>query len=210
MATTLEIQRRLAELGYAPGSLDGKEGPKTTEAIKQFQRARNLVADGEAGPKTLAELFPVKVTPAPAPSGKFDSGSARRLAAAHPLLQLVMNTAREWVPFTILDSQRGRAAQEAAFRAGNSKAHFGQSAHNWSPAIAVDIAPMPLDWNDRKAFIGLSKIILPLAKEMHIPLRWGGDWNMNGILTDEKLSDLPHYELHPWREFAADCKPFTN
>jgi peptidoglycan L-alanyl-D-glutamate endopeptidase CwlK len=138
----------------------------------------------------------------------FSVTSSRRLANAHPLIQKVMNEAIRHYDFMMLDSQRGRAAQEKAFREGHSKAHFGQSAHNWSPSIAVDVAPYPLDWNDRKRFIDLSKIILPIAKDMGVPLRWGGDWNMNGIMTDEHLSDLPHYELHPWRTWAKQCKPF--
>jgi uncharacterized protein (TIGR02594 family) len=58
MTTTLDIQRRLAELGYAPGPLDGIPGRLTIAAIRQFQRARGLAADGVVGPKTLAALFP--------------------------------------------------------------------------------------------------------------------------------------------------------
>jgi peptidoglycan L-alanyl-D-glutamate endopeptidase CwlK len=41
---------------------------------------------------------------------------------------------------------------------------------------------------------------------MHIPLRWGGDWNFNGKTAG--LVDLPHYELHPWREWAKKSKLF--
>jgi len=58
MTTTLEIQRRLAELGYQPGKLDGIPGRETAAAVKQFQRARNLVVDGIVGQKTMAALFP--------------------------------------------------------------------------------------------------------------------------------------------------------
>ncbi len=136
----------------------------------------------------------------------FDNASAKRLAKAHPLIQKVMNAAREKIAFTIMDSQRGRSAQEYAFKRGNSKAHFGQSAHNWSPAIAVDIAPIPLDWDDVQSFIALAHVIMPIAKQMSVSLRWGGDWNMDGSTKDGW--DFPHYELHPWRKFAEQCKPF--
>lgn len=60
----LDIQRRLSSLGYAVGPIDGLRGPKTIEAIRQFQRARNLVADGIVGPKTEAALFGITPTPA--------------------------------------------------------------------------------------------------------------------------------------------------
>jgi peptidoglycan L-alanyl-D-glutamate endopeptidase CwlK len=139
----------------------------------------------------------------------FGTTSAGRLAAAHPLLQKLFNEVIKHVDIIILESQRGKADQETAFAKGNSKAHFGQSAHNWTPSVALDVAPNPLDWNNRASFIAVSKVVLPLAKQMGIPIRWGGDWNMNGILTDERLSDLPHYELNPWRDFAKrDCKLF--
>lgn len=140
---------------------------------------------------------------------EFSPQSLSRLGHAHPLLQQVMHEAIKTVDFQILESQRNQANQEKAFHEGHSKAHFGQSAHNWSPSVALDIAPVPLDWNDRKAFIALSHVILSVAKDLNIPLRWGGDWNMNGILTDEHLSDLPHYELHPWRDYAKHCQPYT-
>ena len=136
----------------------------------------------------------------------FDLTSAKRLSQAHPLLKKVMLAARQQIEFVIMDSQRGRAAQEYAFKKGNSHAHFGKSAHNWSPAIAVDIAPVPVSFKSEKPFIALSKIILPIAKEMNVPLRWGGDWNMDGSTSDGW--DFPHYELHPWRTFAKQCKPY--
>jgi hypothetical protein len=66
MNITLDIQRRLTLLVYNPGPIDGISGPKTIEAIKQFQRARNLDADGVVGPITSAALFGVVPTPAPA------------------------------------------------------------------------------------------------------------------------------------------------
>lgn len=141
----------------------------------------------------------------------FGTASKQRLAGAHPLLQRLMNAAiAKATPaqdFTILDAQRGRAAQEYAFRQGRSKARFGQSAHNWSPAVALDIVPYPIDFDNKQRFIDLAqKLILPLAKEMNIPIRWGGDWNMDGNISDGW--DFPHYELHPWREFAKSSKLF--
>ena len=103
---------------------------------------------------------------------KFDAGSAKRLNQAHPLLQKLMNAARDKVEFVILDSQRGRAAQEYAFKKGHSKVHFGNSAHNWSPSVAVDIAPgtnpAKINWNRKGDFIALGKVIVPLAKQMGI------------------------------------------
>ena len=50
------VQRRLKELGYYKGSADGDFGPATEEAVKNFQRANGLTADGKVGEKTLSKL----------------------------------------------------------------------------------------------------------------------------------------------------------
>lgn len=53
------MQERLIALGYSCGSCgaDGKNGAGTQAAIKAFQRAHNLVADGIVGPKTWSKLL---------------------------------------------------------------------------------------------------------------------------------------------------------
>ena len=50
------VQRRLKELGYYKGSADGDVGPATEEAVKAFQRANGLSADGKVGEKTLSKM----------------------------------------------------------------------------------------------------------------------------------------------------------
>ncbi|MBC8528738.1 peptidoglycan-binding protein [Christensenellaceae bacterium NSJ-44] len=51
------VQSRLKELGYyTHSSVTGYFGPITTEAVKQFQSANGLVADGIVGPKTEDKL----------------------------------------------------------------------------------------------------------------------------------------------------------
>ena len=52
------VQAMLYCKGYTSvGTLDKKYGPKTTAAIKQFQKNHNLTADGKCGPKTQKQLF---------------------------------------------------------------------------------------------------------------------------------------------------------
>ena len=51
-----KVQQRLKDLGYFTSSVDGIYGNLTTAAVKRYQSANNLVADGIAGPKTLAKL----------------------------------------------------------------------------------------------------------------------------------------------------------
>lgn len=138
----------------------------------------------------------------------FSKASKASRAKLHPLLRSIVDEAIKEIDFKILDATRGRAAQIRAFLQGTSKAKFGQSAHNYVPAIAVDLFPAPYDWENREAFIRLSKVILRIAKEKGIPLRWGGDWNMDGNLSDGW--DMPHFELHPWREYAKQSKLYED
>ena len=63
------------------------------------------------------------------------SASRQRLDGAHPLLRELFLAVADKAAIEVLESQRGRSAQERAFALGHSRAHFGQSAHNWSPAI---------------------------------------------------------------------------
>lgn len=46
------VQKRLQELGFYTGSIDGDFGLSTDKAVKAFQRANGLTADGKIGPKT--------------------------------------------------------------------------------------------------------------------------------------------------------------
>ena len=54
--STLDIQQFLSNNGFNPGPIDGQSGPKTTNAIKVFQKENGLLADGIAGNKTKAAI----------------------------------------------------------------------------------------------------------------------------------------------------------
>lgn len=51
------LQQRLKDLGYYKGSVDGTYGAGTANAVKAFQAANNLTADGVAGSKTLKTAY---------------------------------------------------------------------------------------------------------------------------------------------------------
>jgi len=50
--TVKQIQEALEKAGYNPGSIDGRMGKQTREAIKAFQKANNLPSDGKTGQQT--------------------------------------------------------------------------------------------------------------------------------------------------------------
>src|SRR6266508_6459336 len=51
-----DLQRRLRELGYSPGPVDGVFGLRTGQAVRAFQRDSGLKVDGIVGPRTPANL----------------------------------------------------------------------------------------------------------------------------------------------------------
>ncbi|HEX9780179.1 MAG TPA: peptidoglycan-binding domain-containing protein [bacterium] len=55
-ASTTSIQQALKNAGFYQGSVDGKMGPMTRSAIREFQRVHGLQVDGVAGPKTWEKL----------------------------------------------------------------------------------------------------------------------------------------------------------
>ena len=53
----LQLQQALIALGYDTKGADGKFGKGTEQAVKAYQQANGLTADGKAGVKTLAQLY---------------------------------------------------------------------------------------------------------------------------------------------------------
>ncbi len=51
-----DIQRALRSAGYYGGKIDGKIGPQSKKAIKEFQADHGLKVDGVVGPKTTRAL----------------------------------------------------------------------------------------------------------------------------------------------------------
>lgn len=55
-ATVKGLQQALADLGYAPGPIDGAWGENTSRAIAAFQRDRNIAETGQITPELLSEM----------------------------------------------------------------------------------------------------------------------------------------------------------
>lgn len=125
----------------------------------------------------------------------FGATSLKKLSECHPDLQKVCRKAIEIMDFTVLCGHRGKADQDKAIEAGASKVKYPKSKHNLYPSVAVDLAPYPVNWDDLYKFYLLAGVILAVAHSLDIKLRWGGDFNMNWDLGDQKFIDLPHFEV---------------
>jgi peptidoglycan hydrolase-like protein with peptidoglycan-binding domain len=55
-STVKEVQQILADLGYAPGTVDGTMGDETERAVSAFQRDRKIAQNGRITPELLREI----------------------------------------------------------------------------------------------------------------------------------------------------------
>ena len=130
----------------------------------------------------------------------FGRRSCDALATVDPRLADVCHGALGAVPFdlTVTCGRRSRKDQEKAVREGRSKVHWPKGNHNTRSddelARAVDIHPYPIDWKDTRRYYILAGAMFAVAAEQGVPLRWGGDWDGDGSLTDQTFNDLPHFE----------------
>lgn len=94
--TVKKLQRALAKVGFSPGAMDGVFGLGTEAAVIAFQRSNGLLADGVAGPRTLAKLYT---------GAKLDSGFGALTGGRgkSPLDKFTVAIVSRMFPFTPLD-----------------------------------------------------------------------------------------------------------
>ena len=129
------------------------------------------------------------------PPFKYGRNSKRVLDSLAPRLQMVMLEAIKTYDFSLLEGYRTEVKQNEAFRTGRSTKKFPKSKHNQFPSLAVDCAPYPIDWKDEERFCVMAGHILSAAIRLEVPIRWGGNWDSDNSLTDERFRDYGHFEL---------------
>jgi len=129
---------------------------------------------------------------------KFSENSQEKLLECEYRLQKILSDAIRVTDFTIVCGHRDEAEQNKAFAEGKSKLKYPKSKHNSTPSLAVDIVPYrdgKLLWDDREAFVYLAGVMMGVAANRCIKLRWGGDFDMDDDFKDQTFNDLPHFEL---------------
>ncbi len=129
---------------------------------------------------------------------KFSKRSLENLESCHEDLQELFLEVVQGYDCTILCGRRGKAAQDEAFRTGASEKEWPKSKHNaedYEPSDAVDVAPYPIKWKNRKRFYHFAGYVQGIADRMGIEIRWGGDWDSDTDLDDQSFFDLPHFEI---------------
>jgi peptidoglycan L-alanyl-D-glutamate endopeptidase CwlK len=126
---------------------------------------------------------------------KFGKRSKSRLESCDPTLQMVFNEVIKHVDCSVLEGTRTEETQNKYFAEGKSKFEYPGSKHNTFPSQAVDVTPYPVDWEDRERQTLFAGFVIGIAKGMNVKLRWGGDWDMDFQVNDNKFDDFPHFEV---------------
>ena len=111
---------------------------------------------------------------------------------------LVMRLRDEVGDISLLYGYRDRETQNGMYENGVSKLKYPKSYHNKHPSLAVDFQPYPMPTDDIMIHASLAYYAghaMRIAREERFTIRWGGDWNENGILQDETFRDYYHIEI---------------
>lgn len=123
--------------------------------------------------------------------------SLMKLTGAHPDLQKVIKRAEALssIDFTVLEVLRTQARQRELVAKGASRTMKSRHlAGADGKSRAVDIAPLDggqVSWS-WPLYHKLAPIIKQAAREVGVPIEWGGDWR--------SFKDGPHWQL-PWKAY---------
>jgi len=122
---------------------------------------------------------------------KFGKKSQERLRGVNSELVNVLFELVKIIDVTIIEGVRSQERQDRLVAEGKSKTKFSKHI----TGRAVDLAPYPIDWNDRDRFHYMGGMLRGIAHQMGVKVRWGGDWNGDGETKDNNFDDLVHIEL---------------
>lgn len=126
----------------------------------------------------------------------FGSNSTRILKQLHPDLQRVAVEAVKHFDFSLICGHRNKTEQMRAYHSGASRAKYGQSPHNFKPALAFDSIPYPFQgWSVIPPFEEMGVAILDASKKVGVEITWGKGF--------KGLVDYPHFELTNWRNMKG-------
>ena len=122
---------------------------------------------------------------------KFGRRSRSRLKGVNSGLINVLNELVKIMDVTVIEGVRSQERQDELVAQGKSKTKFGKHVEG----KAVDLAPYPIDWNDRERFHYMGGMIRGIGQQLGVKVRWGGDWDSDGEIADNKFDDLVHVEI---------------
>jgi peptidoglycan L-alanyl-D-glutamate endopeptidase CwlK len=125
----------------------------------------------------------------------FGKTSKKRLETCDSRLQEVLNEVIKHVDCSVLEGHRDKDRQNKLYEEGKTKVKYPNGRHNRQPSLAVDVTPYPVDWEDRERQTLFAGFVIGVASQMGINLRWGGDWDQDFQVVNNRFDDFPHFEL---------------
>ena len=126
---------------------------------------------------------------------RYSKRSKERLASCDHQLQDLVNEVIKHIDCSILEGNRSKERQNKLYDEGKTKVRYPNGRHNSNPSKACDVTPYPVDWKDRERQTLFAGFVLGMARSMGISIRWGGDWNMDFQVMDNRFDDFPHFEV---------------
>ena len=134
---------------------------------------------------------------------RFSPQSRDELATCAIRLRALFNRVITGYDCVIIEGHRTPERQQQLYSQGRTK--VWHSLHNETPSKAVDVAPwLPgIPWPDKadnalKAYAQwyhFAGHVMCIARDMGIGVRWGGDWDRDGVFVNNTFDDLVHWEL---------------
>lgn len=136
----------------------------------------------------------------------YGTTSSRNRDTCDPRLIQVMDRglAISPVDISIVWGWRGESIQNNLFRMKTSKKEWPNSEHNFIQdnkprSKAFDFGPyiagVGIPWKDTHLFGVVAGVFFAAANELGFILRWGGDWDMDGLTIDQTFMDWGHLEI---------------
>lgn len=135
----------------------------------------------------------------------FGKNSKEYFSQLHQDLQKICEVAINRIDFAITCGYRNKSDQDKAKAEGNSNAAYGQSPHNFKPAMAFDFIPCEngklVEWKDYDAFQKVVNVLNAVSRELRIDIRTKIVLRWN-VVNGEKVPviDWPHVELLNWKK----------
>ena len=122
---------------------------------------------------------------------KFGKRSRDRLRGVDVRIINILNELIKIMDVTVIEGLRSADRQKELLAKGATKVKYSKH----MDGKAVDIAPYHIDWKDRDRFHYMGGMIRGIAKQLNVPIRWGGDWYSDGEVKDNGFDDLVHIEI---------------
>ncbi len=121
----------------------------------------------------------------------FGKRSKQRLKGVDTKLVNVLNELVKIMDVTIIEGLRSQERQDELVAKGASKTRYSKHIQG----KAVDLAPYPIDWEDRERFHYMGGMVRGIGQQLNVNIRWGGDWDSDGEIKDNSFDDLVHVEI---------------